>query len=49
MRVISRMEVQRWDRHDERNATRGERTIKTVRGLLGGECTGENGKGLFEN
>ena len=46
MRIISRMEVQRWDRQDERNATTGERTMAdTVRGLLGGECTGENGRG----
>ena len=45
MRVISRMEVRGWDRHDERNATTGERIIKTVRGLLGGECTGKNGGG----
>ena len=35
MRVISRMEVRGWDRHNERNAITGERIIKTVRGLLG--------------
>ena len=49
MRVISRMEVQGWDRHDERNATTGERIIKTVRGgVVRGRMHRQKRKGLFE-
>ena len=48
MRVISRMEVWGWDRHNERNVTMGERIIKTVRGLFGGRMHRRKRKGLFE-